>query len=98
MGLLLQGGEFFTRVTHRIVHQQLSPREAIEAVAAISSPFVQQKVQQALDKVLEATNPASSLSKEEFADDLALTSMARLWDVGKTEPIKVSTLHAYVHA
>merc|ERR1711972_376023 len=33
--------------------------------------------------------PARPLSKEEFADDLALTSMARLWDVGKTEPIKV---------
>merc|ERR1712070_872486 len=29
------------------------------------------------------------LSKEEFVDDLALTSMARLWDVGKSEPIKV---------
>lgn len=28
-------------------------------------------------------------SKEEFVDDLALTSMARLWEVGKTEPIKV---------
>lgn len=26
---------------------------------------------------------------EEFVDDLAATSMARLWDVGKTEPIKV---------
>jgi hypothetical protein len=29
------------------------------------------------------------LSQEEFVDDLAMTSMARLWDVGKTEPIKV---------
>ena len=37
----------------------------------------------------EATNPNKPLSKEEFVDDLALTSMARLWDVGKTEPIKV---------
>merc|ERR1712230_116748 len=43
----------------------------------------------ALDKVREATDPESPLSKEEFADDLAATSMARLWDVGKTEPIKV---------
>ena len=24
-----------------------------------------------------------------FVDDLAATSMARLWDVGKSEPIKV---------
>jgi len=29
------------------------------------------------------------LYKDEFVDDLAATSMARLWDVGKTEPIKV---------
>merc|ERR1719335_1963667 len=34
-------------------------------------------------------DPNSQLSKQEFADDLALTSMARLWDVGKSEPIKV---------
>jgi hypothetical protein len=39
--------------------------------------------------VREATDPTNPLSKEEYADDLALTSMARLWDVGKTEPIKV---------
>jgi hypothetical protein len=30
-----------------------------------------------------------SLGKQEFVDDLALTGMARLWDVGKSEPIKV---------
>ena len=29
------------------------------------------------------------LSREPFADDLALTSMARLWDIGRSEPIKV---------
>lgn len=47
------------------------------------------QVQQALDKVAEATDPDKPLSREEFVDDLALTSMARLWDVGKSEPIKV---------
>ena len=50
---------------------------------------MKKKVKQALDKVAEATDPDSALSKEEYVDDLALTSMARLWDVGKTEPIKV---------
>jgi len=30
-----------------------------------------------------------SFKKEEFVDDLAMTSMARLWEVGKSEPIKV---------
>merc|ERR1712232_1505349 len=34
-------------------------------------------------------DPSKPLGKEEFVDDLAITSMARLWDVGKTEPIKV---------
>ena len=86
----LAGGEFFARVTFRVIHAGLTPREAIEAVAAESSDaFIKDKVKQALDKVAEALDPASDLSKEEFADDKALTSMARLWDVGKTEPIKV---------
>merc|ERR1740121_2997838 len=67
----------------------MAPREAIEGVASMSSSFVKNKVKQALDKVDEATDPTRPLSKEEFVDDLALTSMARLWDVGKTEPIKV---------
>merc|ERR1711968_382349 len=51
--------------------------------------WFQKKVQQGLDKVKEATDPSTDLSKEAFVDDLALTSMARLWDVGKSEPIKV---------
>ena len=84
------GNEFFTRVTYRIIDQGLSPRAAIEAVAAESgSSFIKEKVQQALAKVDEALNPNSDLAKEEFVDDRAITSMARLWDVGKTEPIKV---------
>lgn len=86
----LAGGEFFARVTYRIIHKSLSPKEAIEEVAAESkSSFIKDKVRQALDKVKEATDPTKPLSKEEFVDDLALTSMARLWDVGKSEPIKV---------
>lgn len=84
-----QGNEFFARVAYRVIHNDMSPVEAIKQVAASSPRFVRQKVQQALSKVDEATDPDSALSKERFADDLALTSMARLWDVGRTEPIKV---------
>tara|TARA_B110000090_G_scaffold58138_1_gene66415 strand:- start:1375 stop:1797 length:423 start_codon:yes stop_codon:yes gene_type:complete len=51
--------------------------------------FFQDKVAQAMEKVKEATDENSALSKEMFADDLAITSMARLWDVGRSEPIKV---------
>jgi len=85
------GNAFFTRVTWRVIHAGLEPRQAIEEVAAepTSSPFVKAKVAQALAKVDEAMDPTSALSREAFVDDLAITSMARLWDVGKTEPIKV---------
>jgi len=85
----LDGAEFFTRVTHRIIHKGMLPRDAIEEVAKKSSQFIKKKVKDALAKVDEATDPTKSLSKEEYVDDLAVTSMARLWDVGKTEPIKV---------
>ena len=85
----LDGGEFFARVTFRIIHEHVTPRRAITAVAKQSSPFIQRKVKQAFAKFDEATDPQSPLSKEDYVDDLALTSMARLWDVGKTEPIKV---------
>merc|ERR1712125_190757 len=37
----------------------------------------------------EVLHASSDLSKQTYADDLALTSMARLWDVGRSEPIKV---------
>jgi len=86
-----QGAEFFARVSFRVVHKNLTPSQAIDEVANLKTTpqFVKQKVQQAKDKVKEATDPNSALSKEEYVDDLAITSMARLWDVGKTEPIKV---------
>lgn len=84
------GAEFFARVTYRIIHAGLTPRQAIEQVAAeSSSTFIKTKVKQALDKVAEALDPSTDLAKERFVDDRAITSMARLWDVGKTEPIKV---------
>lgn len=84
----LGGGEFFARVTHRVIHGQ-APAEAISEAAKLMGGFWEVKTNQAIDKFKEATDPNSDLSKETFADDLALTSMARLWDVGKSEPIKV---------
>jgi ADP-ribosylglycohydrolase len=83
------GAEFFAKVTFRIIHESLTPRQAIDNVAAESHAWIQQKVQQALTKAEEAMDPEKPLSKEEFVDDLALTSMAKLWDIGKSEPIKV---------
>jgi ADP-ribosylglycohydrolase len=85
----LLGNEFFARVTYRVIHENLSPVVAIESVSRESHPWIKAKVKQAIAKVKEATDPNQPLSQEEFVDDLALTSMARMWDVGKSEPIKV---------
>merc|ERR1711988_2024875 len=85
----LGGGDFFAKVTYRVIHKGMTPKEAILDVKPEMNGWFQNKIQQGLDKVAEATDPSKDLSKEEFVDDLALTSMARLWDVGKSEPIKV---------
>ena len=84
----LGGGEFFARVTHRVI-QGATPQDAIEMVAVKMGGFFEAKVAQAIEKFQEATDPNSALSKEPFSDDLALTSMARLWDIGRSEPIRV---------
>lgn len=84
----LGGGEFFARVTHRVIHG-VKPRKAIEDVAQQMDAFIQSKVSQAIAKFEEEQDQNSALSKELFSDDLALTSMAKLWDIGRSEPIKV---------
>merc|ERR1719506_145888 len=67
----------------------MKPLDAIQAAAKTMGKWYVDKAQQGIDKFEEATDPTKPLSKEEFVDDLAATSMARLWDVGKSEPIKV---------
>jgi len=84
----LSGGEFFARVTHRVINGE-KPADAIEMVAVQMGGFIEQKVAQALAKYKEEADENSALHKEQFSDDLALTSMARLWDIGRSEPIKV---------
>jgi ADP-ribosylglycohydrolase len=84
----LGGGEFFARVTHRVLNGA-PPRDAIESVASLMGGFFEHKAAQAIAKCAEEADPSSALSKEPFSDDLALTSMARLWDIGRSEPIKV---------
>jgi ADP-ribosylglycohydrolase len=84
----LSGGEFFARVTYRVINGE-HPRDAIENVAVKMSEFIQTKVTQAIAKVKEESDSTSTLSKEKFSDDLAITSMAKLWDIGRSEPIRV---------
>lgn len=85
----LGGGEFFARVVHKIIYENMTPRKAFQAAAKTLGKWYVDKVNQGIKKFEEAADPNSPLSKEEFVDDLAATSMARLWDVGKSEPIKV---------
>jgi ADP-ribosylglycohydrolase len=84
----LGGGEFFARVTHRVLHGE-TPANAIETVAVQMGGFFADKVSQAIAKYQEEADENSALHKELFSDDLAITSMARLWDIGRSEPIKV---------
>ncbi|QSZ41857.1 ADP-ribosylglycohydrolase family protein [Sulfurimonas aquatica] len=84
----LGGGEFFARVTHRVINGE-KPADAIEMVGVQMGGFFAQKVSQAILKYQEEADENSALHKEKFSDDLAITSMARLWDVGRSEPIKV---------
>ena len=63
---------------------------ALDAAAeATGDTFISARLADAKAKVGEARDPTSALSKHDLVDDTALTSMARLWDVGKSEPIKV---------
>ncbi len=84
----LSGGEFFARVTHRVINGA-APSDAIEDVAVQMGGFIETKAAQAIAKFQEEADETRELHKEQFSDDLALTSMARLWDVGRSEPIKV---------
>jgi len=82
--------EFLARSLHRILFKAMPIEEALESTAAaMKDDFISRKLKEAKAKVIEATDTDSALSKEPFVDDLALTSLARLWDVGKSEPIKV---------
>jgi len=86
----LGGGEFFARAVHKIIYENMEPREAFTAAASKLGRWYVDKVQQGIKKFEEAADPKNPLSKEEFVDDLAATSMARLWMTGgRTEPIKV---------
>lgn len=94
----LAGSEFFTRLTHIIVNSVridsvdrliIKMEKSIRFMDEGRKTFCEIQMQKGIAKFREATDPTKPLFNEEFVDDLAATSMARLWDVGKTEPIKV---------
>lgn len=82
--------EFLCRTLYRIIHLEMPLADALRSAAAVQAhPLITKWLGDAQAKVLEAQDPASALFKEEFVDDIAITSMSRLWDIGKTEPIKI---------
>ena len=72
----LGGGEFFARVTHRVINGE-TPSNAVASAAKAMESFFQDKVAQAIAKEKEASDERNSaLFQEKFSDDLAITSMA----------------------
>ena len=82
---------FLSRTAFRIVHGGESLEGALRsAAAAQGDAFITARLDEALAKVAEAADVGSQLAKQgRFIDDVAITSLARLWEVGKDEPIKV---------
>ena len=82
--------EFLARALYRVIYHKVTLEEALdEAAAKTQYPLITKWLGDAKAKVAEALDPSSSLSKEEYVDDIAITTMSRLWDVGKSEPIKI---------
>lgn len=82
--------EFLTRTLYRMFYSNMALHEALQDSAArMNHKLISKWLLDAQNKVIEATAPDSALSKEEFVDDIAITSMSRLWDIGKSEPIKI---------
>mmetsp|Transcript_895 Transcript_895/g.2856 ORF Transcript_895/g.2856 Transcript_895/m.2856 type:complete len:450 (-) Transcript_895:265-1614(-) len=75
--------------SHAEALAELRKPESWKAARIPHASWFTKLVRQGFDKCAEAMDPNSQLSKEEFVDDLAVTSLARLWEVGKSEPIKV---------
>jgi ADP-ribosylglycohydrolase len=73
----LGGGEFFARVTCRVING-VTPAVAIQDVATQMGGFFKTKTAQATAKVKEEADPNSDLSKEEFRDDIVLPILARI--------------------
>lgn len=83
---------FLARALHRLLYDRQPLRQALQGAAdAGGDAFISTCLANAVAKVDEVNAPGSKLGAlgAPYADDAACTSMARLWDVGRSEPIKV---------
>jgi len=85
----VQAADFLSRALFRIVRGEPLVSALLGAAVTTGDERISNWLQAAIAKVHEANDVNSDLSKETFVDDRAITSMARLWDVGKSEPIRV---------
>jgi len=86
----IAAAEFLSRALYNLIYKDMDLQDALELAAQKTNyPLIQKWLYDAISKVDEVNTPTSALSKEVFVDDIAITSMARLWDIGKTEPIKI---------
>jgi hypothetical protein len=87
----LAAAEFLTKALYLMLHKDTPLEEALGAAAAASThPLIPRWLADAQAKVAEARDPSSHLSQQgDLLDDTAITSMSRLWDIGKSEPIKI---------
>jgi len=86
----LLAAEFLSRTLYQMIYHDKELQPALEyAALKTNHPHIDKWLRDAIEKVNETKDPSSDISKEEFVDDVAITSMARLWDVGKSEPIKI---------
>jgi len=83
--------QFLARAVRRVVHGGMGLEEALRSAAEEQGDaFISARLEEALAKVAEASDESSQLAAQgESTDDVAITSLARLWEVGKEEPIKV---------
>ncbi len=85
----VKAADFLARALFRRVRGEDLVAALEGAAATTGDALISKWLRSAQAKVKEANDPASDLSKERFVDDIAITSMARLWDVGRSEPIRV---------
>lgn len=80
---------FLSRAAWRIAHNGASLEGALSSADIdTGDAFISARLAEAMAKVAEAAEGSGTpLSLQgRFTDDVAITSLARLWDVGKEEP------------
>lgn len=87
----LAAAEFLSKALFLMLHSDTPLEPALTAAAAASThPLIPRWLADARAKVAEAVDPTTQLSRQgPLQDDVAITSMSRLWDIGKSEPIKI---------